>query len=126
MCIPPEISVKANEETRNLLPKKSSTICNINCLWTELSGKCKSPTLWSIYSMLKATLSVRDVACQTLSVRDDVDLGNYRKVISFRKKQSVGHVTKKSRIFTQRDIEKFLREAPDEIYLMIKESAMLR
>lgn len=132
ICTPEEITEKAKQVTLNLLPEKSKERYNAqyklfmdwckmkkvkryteNVLLTymsELSQKYKSSTLWSINSMLKATLSVKH----------NVDIGSYSKVTAFLKKQSVGHVTKKSRTFSQQEINSFLREAPDEIYLMAK------
>lgn len=129
---PPEITDKANQVTLDLLPEKSKAKYNLQyklfiewCVskqvkkysesviltyLSELSKKYKSPTLWSINSMLKSTLLVKD----------NVNIGKYTKVIAFLKKQSIGHIPKKSRIFEQQEIEKFLRLAPDEIYLLMK------
>lgn len=131
-CTPEEISKQAKEVTLNLLPSKSrkryDLQYNIFMDWcalknvkrysesvilsylSELSQKYKSSTLWSIHSMLKASLSVRH----------DVDIGSYKKVIAFLKKQSVGHVAKKSRTFSRQEVDAFLTGAPDEIYLMKK------
>lgn len=131
-CTPEEISEKAREVTLNLLPDKSKKKYNMQydlfIKWcstknvkrysesvlltylSELSQKYKSSTLWSIHSMLKATLSVRD----------NVDIGSYTKVIAFLKKQSVGHVPKKSKVITAQEINNFLRNAPDETYLLLK------
>ncbi|KAK5646496.1 hypothetical protein RI129_004960 [Pyrocoelia pectoralis] len=58
-----------------------------------LSKIRKPSSLWSYYSMLKATLKMNH--------------------------NSDGYKTKKSKVFTK-DVETFLYEAPDEIYLMIK------
>lgn len=76
----------------------------------ELSEKYKSSTLWSIHSMLKATLLAKN----------GVDIGKYEKVTAFLKKQSFGYVAKQSKTFTREEINKFLLEAPDEKYLMAK------
>ncbi|KAB0797682.1 hypothetical protein PPYR_08675 [Photinus pyralis] len=132
ICTPEEISEKAKEVTLQLLPNKSKKKYDIQydlfMKWcatkhvkrysesvvlaylSELSAKYKSSTLWSIHSMLKATLSVRQ----------NVDIGSYVKVNAFLKKQSVGHIPKTSKTFTSTEVNTFLRDAPDDIYLMLK------
>jgi hypothetical protein len=49
----------------------------------------KSSTLWSRYSMLKASLVVNN----------NVDITKYCKLVAFLKRQSVGYKAKKSKIF---------------------------
>ena len=78
----------------------------------NLSHKFKSSTLWSIFSMLK-TICKMD---------NNIDIGNYKKLIAFIKKQHIGHVPKKAKIFTSTEIKKFITEAPDSTYLAIKVS----
>lgn len=73
----------------------------------ELSGKYKPSSLWSIYSMLKSTLKTKN----------DIDLGSYLKLSAFVKRQSDGFISKKSKVLTNDDVEKYLNEAPDDKYL---------
>lgn len=66
-------------------------------------GEGKKPsTLWATYSMLRTTLNLRD----------KVDISKFTKLGAYLKKQSVGYKPKKSSIFTNRNIETFLNEAP--------------
>ncbi|KAJ8912994.1 hypothetical protein NQ315_002871, partial [Exocentrus adspersus] len=76
----------------------------------ELSKKMKSSTLWSVYSMLRATLNIYN----------KVDIGTYFKLRAFLKRQSDGYRAKKSRVLEREDIHKFLVEAPDDTYLSTK------
>lgn len=126
---PPHI---AKNIVLNLLPEKSKEKYNkqykIFCDWCETkkiakftenvllvyfmekSKTIKSSTLWSIYSMLKATIMVNK----------DIDISHFKKLIAFMKKNSVGYRAKKSKIFSRIQINEFLSEAPDERYLMMK------
>lgn len=129
---PPDIQDAASTATLSLLPEKSrerylaayikfSDWCRLKtvCILTEnvvlayLAEKSKSlapSTLWSEYSMLKATLVVKE----------NLDISKMSKVIAFLKRKSEGYKPKKAKIFTRSEINKFLEEAPDEVYLMIK------
>lgn len=131
-CTPPEITEAANEATLQLLPAKSKEryenaykkfMCwyeaknckrisekEVLAYIAEKSKVFKASTLWSEYSMLKATLSVHK----------DTDISKYCKVISFLKRHADGYQPKKSKILTKAEIEKFLLEAPDISYLMMK------
>lgn len=99
ICTPEEITEKAKEVTLHLLPDKSKKKYDMQydifMKWcasnhvkrysesvlltylSELSKKYKSSTLWSIHSMLKATLSVRQ----------NVDIGSYVKVNAYIKRR---------------------------------------
>jgi hypothetical protein len=74
------------------------------------SQNLKSSTLWSIYSMLKSTLNIKQ----------NINIENYSKLIAFLKRTKDGYVAKKSRILEIEEIEKFINEAPDETYLLMK------
>ncbi|XP_063366711.1 uncharacterized protein LOC134655188 [Cydia amplana] len=76
----------------------------------HLSQTKQPPTMWSIYSMLKATMNIKD----------DMHIENYSELITFLKGMQVGHNPKKSKMFTFSDIDKFINEAPDIIYLGAK------
>lgn len=78
--------------------------------FAHLSKIFQPNTLWSKYSMLKSVLKIKI----------NLDLSQYYKLTSFLKKQNVGYRPKKSKIFDKNDISKFMKEAPDETYLLIK------
>lgn len=76
-------------------------------------AKTKQPsTLWSTYSMLKSTVSSNN----------DVKLDTYSKLIAYLKRMSDGFKPKKSKVFSVKNVETFLNEAPDNIFLAVKVS----
>lgn len=80
----------------------------------DLSETKKSSTLWSTYSMLKATLKMKK----------DIHIDTYPKLVAFLKRASSGHQPKKSKVLKASEIEKFLNEAPDSVYLVAKVSLL--
>lgn len=72
----------------------------------------KSSTLWSQYSMVKATLSIKN----------GVEIEKFVKLKAFLKRQGEGYRPRKSRVLTNEQIEVFLKDAPDHKYLMMKVS----
>ncbi|RZC31763.1 hypothetical protein BDFB_003522, partial [Asbolus verrucosus] len=70
----------------------------------------KGSTLWSIYSMLRATLNVNK----------KIEIKNYPSLIAFIKRKSVGQISKKSSVFTRSEVERFLKEADNNAYLLMK------
>lgn len=128
---PPEIYDMA-EVTVHLLPNKSrmkyekqyelfkswcssEKVCQTteNVLIAYMSQKCKTvkpSTLWSTYSMLKTTLRVKE----------NLEIGQFNKLISFLKQQNIGHKSKKSKIFSYDDINIFLLKARDDLHLLRK------
>lgn len=131
---PPYVAEQANFATLNLLPEKSRckyevqyskfiTWCQeksvtnytesvLLAYFAEKSTSFRASTLWSIFSMLKATLQVKN----------DIDIGQYKRLIAFLKRKSVGYKAKKSKILERNHIDKFVREAPNEQFLMMKVS----
>ena len=95
---------------RNLNKANSFSENVMLAYFSQATGVWKPPTLWSVYSMLKTVLS-----CQ-----HNVDISKYERLLAFLKKNSVGYASKKSQVFTSEQIQTFLREAPDEIYLPAK------
>lgn len=70
-----------------------------------------SPTsLWTKYSMLK----------KTLLVNQNVNIGKYHKLGEYLKQSSKGYEAKKSKVLTREEVLKFVHEAPDETFLMVK------
>lgn len=131
---PPEITNQAKETSLDLLPVKSKkryeeiyakfmdwrvenhvnsfseTVLLAYFGW--LSKKYKSSTLWSMYSMLRTTLSINNY----------IDISKYCKLHSFLKRKSDGFKSQKSKIFSSDEINTFLKNAPDSKYLMTKVS----
>lgn len=131
-CTPPDLVRVARAASLNLLPEKSKNLYiatydkfmkwqqsketssfSENILlayFSTLSEKYKASSLWAQYSMLKSTIIANH----------NIDVKSYSKLIAFLKKQSVGFASKKSKTLTTEDIEKYLKEAPDQIYLATK------
>lgn len=126
-CTPPELKKAAEKACEDLLPLKSKSryeitykafkdwcfsksVQNVNsenilmAYFSELSKTLKASTLWARYSMLRATLKIRE----------NVDISKFSKLIAYLKKQNVGYKPKKSSIFSKENIDKFLQEAPEE------------
>ncbi|CAK1597504.1 unnamed protein product [Parnassius mnemosyne] len=55
-----------------------------------------------------------------LKIRNNVDISEYPKLNAFLKRQSDSFTTKKSKILTSSEVERFLNEAPDDRYLATK------
>lgn len=131
-CTPPEIVSAAKEASSNLLPQKSrgqyERAFNLFDQWRkqnhvksfseqvllayfqQLSKDMKASSLWSIYSMLRTTISVKH----------NVDISKYSKLRAFLKRTSDGYKPKKSKILTPQQIREFLSSAPDEKHLFTK------
>ncbi|PSN38741.1 hypothetical protein C0J52_16961 [Blattella germanica] len=67
-------------------------------------------SLWCTYSKLKTILRVRE----------KVDVSSFTNVVSFLKKMSVRHVPRKSNVLSRSQIDEFLLNAPDDVFLLIK------
>lgn len=131
-CTPPEIRASAANVVTNLLPEKSRSNyekqfqrfldwCNTKnaqnisenvllAYFDEESKKYKSSTLWSTYSKLRSCLAIYR----------NVDISKYVKLQAFLKRMSAGYVPKKSKILEDSDINKFINEADNKLYLAIK------
>lgn len=130
--IPPEIVQLAEKYSGKLLPKKSKAKYD-NCFtnfekWCEsknvrnidesvmiaffgqLCEKFAASTVWSQYSMIKASLIAKR----------DIDISKYKRLTAMLKQNSVGYKPKKAKILTAREVETFLANAPDEIHLITK------
>ncbi|KAL7305918.1 hypothetical protein TKK_0001923 [Trichogramma kaykai] len=92
--------------------KKTNSFCEDVFLayFEHLSISYSPASLWSIYSMLKSTLLTFN----------QVDIGSYKQLTALLKRKSAGYQSKKSLTFTRDQIQTFLNEAPDEIYLCTK------
>lgn len=131
-CTPPEIRQKAGKAEESLLPEKSrkryeetfKTFKNwctekkvqkiasetvLLAYFSDMSKEKKPSTLWSMYSMIKSMLSLRE----------KVDISKYGKLLAFLKRQNVGYKPTKSNTFSRKNIEDFLQNAPRD-FLAVK------
>lgn len=90
------------------IKKTSETV--LLAYFSELAKIYKSSSLWSKYSMVKAVLSVRE----------NIDASRFSKLIAFLKRKSDGYKPKKSKIFVKEELDRFILEAPDQEFLMMK------
>jgi hypothetical protein len=76
----------------------------------------KSPaSLWAEYSMLRTMINLNQ----------GIDISKFAKLIAFLKKKNTGYRPKKSKCFTKEEMRKFLKEAPDDTYLLMKVTCRL-
>ena len=78
--------------------------------FTELKKKYKPSSLWNYYSMLK----------KTLTIKEKIDIGQYCALTSLLKKEAKGFQTKKAKVFTVAQMNKFLQEAANIQYVAHK------
>jgi hypothetical protein len=132
-CTPPKIAALAKTAIENLLPCKSkdryemayskfmqwksdnnirSYSENVMLAYFEwLSTTMKPSSLWSIYSMLRATLNIKE---------NNIDISKYPKLIALLKRKSQGFKSRKSQVLSAKQIHTFMSSAPDEKYLFTK------
>jgi site-specific recombinase XerD len=137
-CTPPEVREIAEHASSDLLPVRTrqkyeqtyETFKNwciaknvqpsriteniVLAYLSELSNRYAASTLWTIYSMLR----------QTISLNLGVDIKAFAKVQALLKRGSTNHVAKKSAAFSRTNIEKFLCEADDQQFLHVKVVAL--
>lgn len=113
----PKVSKARYEKTYDMFKKwlgeKKSEITEKTLLayFVQRNSKLKSPgSLWAEYSMLKVTINLNN----------GIDISQFKKLLAFLKKKNIGHHPKKSKVFTREEMNKFLVEAPDETYIMMK------
>lgn len=131
-CMPPERRSRAEEMRNKSLPQKSSKRYqqryNLFLKWKlqhdvavtsenvilayieELSKEMAPNTLWSVYSMLK----------RYIKRYENINIKNYTELQSFLKANAKGYHPKKAAVFLDRDLDRFLAEAPDALYLVHK------
>lgn len=136
-CTPPEMREAAEQLNDELLPQKSKSVylktyetfkhwcvskgaggISENVLlayFNEYANDKKASTLWAHYSMLKATIKLKE----------NIDISKFFKLIGYLKRQNKNYTPKKSSVFSKEDITKFLTHAADDLYLAIKVSTRL-
>lgn len=55
-----------------------------------------------------------------LQFNENVDISRFSKLRAFLKNQSVGYQPKQARTLTREELVKFVKEAPDQQYLLAK------
>lgn len=75
-----------------------------------MTEKYKSSTLWTHYSMLKSILNIKH----------NINIDTYTRLRALLRRQSEGYQPKKSEAFTEDEINRFFKEAPDDKYLATK------
>ena len=78
--------------------------------FSEQSKLKKPNTLWSTYSKLKLMLNAYE----------GISIEGCHRLKAFIKRRNEGYMSKKSKVFTAEHINKFLSDAPDEVYLAQK------
>lgn len=78
--------------------------------FVEKSTSFKSSTLWSIFSMLRATMVIKT----------KINIIKYKKLMQFLKSNAAGFKSEKSKTFTREEVVRYLMEAPDDKFLMMK------
>lgn len=131
---PPELAAIANATINKLIPAKSQKVYEcayekfikwaqeykvynytenvMLAYFSNLAENLKSSTLWAQYSMLKAMLNMKH----------NINIEKYTKVIAYLKRQNEGYKPKKSKVFTKEQVNNFLHNSPDNIYLAAKVS----
>ena len=82
----------------------------LSTYFDEKSTEYKSSSLWAQYSMIRSCIQVHD----------NIDISKYAKQRALLYRKSDGYVAKKSKVFTDSQIETFLSEADDNEYLLMK------
>lgn len=129
---PPELREIAENTSGNLLPEKSRVVyeknyqqfeswCvenevhilseNVLLAYFKLQSEIKKPsTLWALYSMLRSCLNIYK----------NLDISKYSKLQAFLKRCGQGYQPKKSKILDMEQIDHFIENADDKLYLAIK------
>lgn len=105
--------LRAFEDFEKWMRGKDVTVINetvVLAYMKEESEKKAPTTLWSMYSMLRTTLSSKK----------NIDISKFSMLQSFLKSKSRGYHPKKSAVLSEKEVQQFLTEAPDEVYLLEK------
>ena len=93
--------------------KENTAVTSENVLiayFKELSEKFRPTTLWATYSMLKSTIHQKE----------NTIIETFKSLIVFLKRKAEGYVPKKAKVLKTTEVEKFLKEAPNNQYLATK------
>lgn len=125
-------SSNSKEEKDTLMPRKEQSYSKFMS-WCENEGiteytepvllnyfkfkakEWKLTTIWSHFSFLRSMLLTKN----------NVDIGKCTSINEFLRELKEGYEAKRSKIFTLSEINKFVKEAPDDKYLMLKVYAII-
>lgn len=62
----------------------------------------------------------------TLAIKENIDISKFFKFVPFLKQKNSGYKPKKSEVFTEEDIERFIIEPPDDECLSNKYFYIIR
>ena len=133
ICTPPELKSVANFAMESVLPKKSKgryeisynnfvkwqrkhsveNLFSENVLLAYFNEelKNKSPsTLWSVYSMLRTMINLKN----------KVNISKYSNLLALLKNKNKGYKPKQAKVFTDEQVRRFLENTPDYKYLATK------
>lgn len=83
---------------------------NLVVYFQKLKDKLSPPTLWSVWSMLR----------KTLNVKDNINITNFLNLKALIKNNMKGYVPRKAYTFRWNQIMTFMESASDQIYLAYK------
>lgn len=83
--------------------------------YNELKIKYAPSSMWSFFSMLKSTIMLYE----------QENIHKYGRLQHLLKVNCKNFQSKKSKVFTVEETDKFLTEAPDDVYLATKVSVLL-
>lgn len=129
---PPSLVEAARCATQQLLPEKSKSAyekeydkfvrwCTAQntekisenvllAYFLEKSKNYKGSSLWTFYSMLKSKILIEK----------GINISKFSKLIIFLKRKAEHEKPKKSKVLKKEEVYKFIKEAPDETFLMAK------
>lgn len=56
----------------------------------------------------------------TIQINENIDISQYKKLLAFLKRQNDTYEAKKSKVLTMENVTMFLKEAPDDKFLLMK------
>ena len=140
VCTPPDLINAAKDASDSLIPAKSrdryertyrefedwrnkeqATSYSERTILAYLKfmvehKKSKPTSLWAYYSMIKTMLKLNQ----------KIDIGTYAQVTAFLKRQGEGYEPVKARVFEEEEMKKFILEAPDNEWLVVKVCIVFR
>ncbi|KAJ8913974.1 hypothetical protein NQ315_008966 [Exocentrus adspersus] len=97
----------------------------VNGAKTMQSKQSMKKLCWLISEMCKNSLAKYSMVKSMLMVNENIDMSKFSKAIAFLKKESVSHQSKQSKVLTREEVDRFMKEAPIETFLLIKVVVLL-
>ncbi|KAJ8911188.1 hypothetical protein NQ315_006033 [Exocentrus adspersus] len=76
----------------------------------QLSARFSPNSLWAKWSMLKSCLEIKE----------SVQIRRFQKVIAFLKRKNERYILRKTKVLSKEQVERFLLDAPDDLWLLAK------